>query len=150
MKNIFEKSITDEVINRLNQLDSKSQPKWGKMNVAQMLAHCSVTYEMIYEDKHAKPGKFAQFMLKLFVKKTVVGEKPYKKNSRTAPAFLITDQRIFNNERDRLVKYLIQTQELGEDHFDNKMSHSFGVLTKKEWNNMFYKHIDHHLQQFGV
>jgi len=40
--------------------------------------------------------------------------------------------------------------ELGEAHFDKKESHSFGVLTKGEWDTMFYKHLDHHLGQFGV
>ena len=43
MKNIFEQAVTDEVIARIDNLTSKTQPVWGKMNVAQMLAHCSVT-----------------------------------------------------------------------------------------------------------
>ena len=34
--------------------------------------------------------------------------------------------------------------------FEGKESNSFGPLTKGEWNNMFYKHLDHHLSQFGV
>ena len=150
MKNIFEKAVSAEIIERINGLTSSTQPKWGKMNVGQMLAHCSVTYEMIYEDKHKKPGGFTRFMLKLFVKNTVVGEKPYKKNSRTAPAFLITDKRMFENEKVRLIDYIIKTQELSAQHFDGKESLSFGKLSVKEWNNMFYKHLDHHLKQFGV
>jgi len=89
-------------------------------------------------------------MLKLFVKKIVVGEKPYPKNGRTAPEFLITSEKEFEKEKNRIIKYLKKTQELGEVHFDNKASHSFGKLTKTEWNNMFYKHLDHHLTQFGV
>ena len=72
------------------------------------------------------------------------------KNSRTAPAFLITDTKDFEAEKKRLINYIKKTQELGEAHFDNKESHSFGNLSKTEWNNMFYKHIDHHLTQFGV
>src|SRR5690606_17663329 len=108
-------------------------PAWGKMSVGQMLAHCAVSYEMIFEDKHPKPNGFARFMLKTFVKGIVVGDKAYKKNSRTAPAFLITEEKEFESEKKRLKSYLWKTQELGEAHFDNKESHSFGKLSKKEW-----------------
>jgi PHD/YefM family antitoxin component YafN of YafNO toxin-antitoxin module len=120
------------------------------MTVAQMLAHCNVSYEMVYTEKHPKPKGLMKLMLKLFVKQTVVSEKPYKKNSRTAPAFLITDEKDFEKEKKRLTDYLIKTQELGEAYFHNKESHSFGPLTKTEWNNLFYKHLNHHLEQFGV
>ncbi|MBC7912817.1 MAG: DUF1569 domain-containing protein [Pyrinomonadaceae bacterium] len=150
MKNIFENQTTEEIINRIHQLKPDTQAKWGKMNVAQMLAHCNVTYELIYEDKHKKPNAFMKFTLKMFVKKLVVNEGPYKPNNPTAPVFIIKDQKNFEPEKQRLIDHLTKTQQLGEVHFDNKESHSFGVLTKQEWNNMFYKHLDHHLNQFGV
>ncbi|APZ47523.1 hypothetical protein BW723_15055 [Polaribacter reichenbachii] len=150
MKNIFEKEVTDSVINRIEKLTVESQPNWGKMSVAQMLAHCSVTYEMVYTDKHTKPNPFVKLMLKAFVKKAVVGEKPYPKNSRTAPQFIISDKREFELEKKRLIDFILKSQELGENYFDGKESLSFGKLNKIEWNNMFYKHLDHHLTQFGV
>lgn len=148
--NIFEKTTTDKLINRINQLNSSTQAKWGKMNVAQMLAHCNVTYEMAYENKHKAPGAFLKLILKAFIKKTVTNDVPYKKNSSTAPAFLIADERNFLNEKERLINYLNKTSELGASYFEGKESLSFGTLNSKEWNNMFYKHINHHLEQFGV
>ncbi len=150
MKNIFKEEVVAELIGRINKLNPKSSPQWGKMNVAQMLAHCNVPYEMVYTYKHPKPKGLMKVMLKLLVKQAVVSEKPYKKNSRTAPAFLITDERDFEREKKRLTDHLIKTQELGEAHFHNKESHSFGPLSKEEWNNLFYKHLNHHLVQFGV
>ncbi len=150
MKNIFTKEITNEVISRINNLTPETQPKWGKMNVAQMMAHCAVSYETVYTDIHPKPGAVAKFFIKLLAKNQVVSEKPYPKNGRTAPYFLITNERDFEKEKNQLIDYLNKTQELGETHFDGKESHAFGKLTKQEWNNLFYKHIDHHLQQFGV
>lgn len=150
MDNIFKKETVDKAIGRINKLNSKSTGLWGKMTVDQMLAHCNVSYEMVYTDKHPKPNGLMKLMLKLFVKQTVVNEKPYKKNSRTAPAFLIANERDFEIEKKRLKDHLTKTQELGEDYFDNKESHSFGPLTKAEWNNLFYKHLNHHLEQFGV
>ncbi len=86
----------------------------------------------------------------MFVKAPVVGPKPYPKNGRTAPEFIIADPRDFEAEKIKLINYLKKTQQLGTDHFQNRESHSFGPLTSNEWNVLFSKHIDHHLTQFGV
>ena len=150
MKNIFTKEITDEVIARIEKLTTTSQPNWGKMSVGQMLAHCSVTYEMVYTDRHRKPNAFTRFILKMFVKNIVVSEKPYSRNGKTAPQFIMKEDKDFDKEKKRLIAYIIKTQELGESYFEGKESHSFGKLTSVEWNNSFYKHLDHHLNQFGV
>lgn len=148
--NIFTKEVSDGIIGRINNLTPETKAVWGKMTVDQMLAHCSVTYEMIYEDKHPKPNFFMSLILKGLVKKYVVGEGVYKQSSKTAPAFLITDQRDFELEKKRLTDFITKTQGLGEASFDGKESHSFGVLNKNEWNTMLYKHLNHHLTQFGV
>jgi hypothetical protein len=150
MKDIFDKTVSGEIIKRINSLNTNSKPKWGKMSIDQMLAHCNVTYEFVYEDKHPKPNGFKKWMLKTFVKNIVVNEKQYKKNSRTAPEFLVTNDKNFIAEKDRLKSFITKTQDLGGAFFGNKENRSFGKLTKKEWNNMFYKHLDHHLNQFGV
>lgn len=150
LPNIFSKEETQKMLSRIEKLTSETQPLWGKMNVAQMLAHCAVTYELTDESKYKKPNALLKFFLKLFVKNSVVNEIKYPKNSRTAPYFLITDQRQFEQEKKRLTNHITETQNLGEAFFDGKESYSFGKLTKAEWNNMFYKHLDHHLAQFGV
>lgn len=79
MKNVFKQSDAAEVIDRINKLNPETKALWGKMNVTQMLAHCNVTYELIYEDKHPKPNAFMKLVLKLLVKSSVVGEKGTKK-----------------------------------------------------------------------
>ena len=151
IKNIFTKEVTNALIDRINNLTPTTQPQWGKMSVAQMLAHCNVAYEMIFEPgKHPRPNAVMRFFIKLMAKKAVVNDQPYPKNSRTAPAFLVSSEKDFDKEKTRLIDYLKKVQELGEDHFHNLESHSFGPLTKEEWSNLFYKHLDHHLGQFAV
>lgn len=150
MKNIFLKEDVSEYIDRINELSPDSKALWGKMSVNQMLAHCNVSYEMVYEDIHKKPNNFIKIVLRLFVKNKVVNKKPYSKNNPTAPQFIVKDERSFEIEKNRLINYIIKTQELGEDTFEGKISHSFGKLSAKEWNNMFAKHLDHHLTQFSV
>ncbi|WP_316803832.1 DUF1569 domain-containing protein [Pedobacter nototheniae] len=150
MKNIFSEEVANEVIDRINKLNPSTAAVWGKMNVAQMLAHCNISYEMVYDDIHKRPNAFMKFILKNLVKKKVVSETPYKRGNPTAPQFIIKEEKDFKNERTRLIDYITKTQLLGALHFNEKESHSFGKLSTSEWNNMFYKHLDHHLNQFGV
>jgi len=150
MKNLFLKKNSEEIIQRINLLKADSKKVWGKMSVAQMLAHCNVTYQLVYENKKEKPKGLKKWLLKTFVKNTVVSAKPYLKNGRTGPDFLITNDRDFEKEKNLLILYVIKTQELGANYFHQKESHSFGLLTSTEWNTMFYKHLNHHLNQFGV
>lgn len=150
LPNIFTKEVTDQIVERIQKLSPETQALWGTMNVSQMLTHCCVTYDYIYTDKFKKPSGFKKLIIKMLVKPIVTNEKTYKKNSPTAPDFKIVNTEDFESEKKRLLDYLIRTQELGEKHFDGLESHSFGKLNKTEWNNMLYKHIDHHLNQFGV
>lgn len=150
LPSVFTEAVSNDLLVRLNQLNPSSQPQWGKMNVAQMLAHCNVAYELAYENKHPRPNAFMRLILKTFIKKIVVGEKPYVHNSRTAPVFLITDEKEFATEKERLAAYIVKTQQLGQTYFEGKENPGFGKLTATEWNNIFYKHLDHHFRQFGV
>ena len=149
--NLFQKEESDKIINRIQRLSADTKPEWGKMTVGQMLAHCCVPNDYVYaEGKYTKPGGIKRLLLKTFLKGTVVGEKPYKKNSPTAPDFQQTETKDFGAEKTRLINYINQAQKDGVDFYQGRESHSFGVLTLEEWNNMFYKHLDHHLSQFGV
>lgn len=150
MKDLFDPQVTAELISRINQLNPESPALWGKMSVDQMLAHCCVAYDMAFTNKYPKPNPVMRFLLKTFVKKGVVNEVPYKKNIPTAPAFVIADRKNFEEEKTLLIQYLEQTLALGKSHFEGKESLSFGPMSAQEWNNLFYKHLDHHLNQFGV
>lgn len=151
MQDIFDIKEAQNYIDRIQKLLPETPAKWGKMSVDQMLAHCNVTYEMIYEpQKHKPTGGIAKFILKMFVKPKVVGEKSYPKNSPTAPQFIINGTKDFEDEKKRLIGFIQKTQQLGREAFDDKESFSFGKLKSQEWNNMFVKHLNHHLEQFGV
>lgn len=149
--NSFTPEVTEKVAQRLANLSNETTPQWGKMNSAQMLAHLNVAYDIAHERVEVKKPNFLMaFMLKKMIKPIVVGSKPYKKNSRTAPMFLIADEREFEQEKTKFINNLKETQEKGEAHFDGKHNPSFGVLSANEWNNMFYKHLEHHFNQFGI
>ena len=148
--NVFEDSTTNSTLERLEKLTFDTQPQWGKMNASQMLAHLNVAYDMAYTEKQSKSSWFTKFLMKAFVKGIVVGEKPYAKNSRTAPQFLITTEKEFSEEKAKFIDNVKKTQENGAKYFEGRESASFGALTAKQWSNMFSKHIEHHFAQFGV
>lgn len=151
MRNIFNPVDVDFYIKNINQLTPDITPRWGKMSATEMLAHCNVTYELIFEpQKHKKPSFIAKWLMKKFVKNKVVNDLPYKQNLPTGAMFVIKDNRNFDVEKKRLIGFLQKTQQLGADAFDGKNSESFGQLNAIEWNNMMAKHLDHHLAQFGV
>ncbi|MBS1941089.1 MAG: DUF1569 domain-containing protein [Bacteroidetes bacterium] len=151
---IFTRPVCDALIARIGRITPDTRPQWGKMHAAQMLAHCSRAYDALYDETHRRqypPATgFKRALLALFVKPTVAGPKPYPRNGRTAPSFVVADERDFEHEREKLVAYINKVQALGAAHFEGKDSHSFGPMTAEEWNTTFYKHLDHHLTQFGV
>jgi len=151
IKNIFSQEVSNHLINRINQINPTQQPLWGKMSADQMLAHCNVPYAYTFEpEKFNKPNFLKRFLLKILVKKFVTGDKPYPRNSHTAPDFKIVETKDFEVEKTKLIENILKCQQLGESYFEGKENHSFGKMNSKEWNVLFYKHLDHHLTQFGV
>ncbi len=151
---IFSRPVVDELIARIHRITPDTRPQWGRMNAAQMLAHCSKPYDTLFDSSHqAKYPPHTgvmRFLLKLLVKPLVVGPKPYKPGTRTAPSYVVVDERDLQHERDKLIGYLNRVQGPGRAAFEGRSSHSFGPLTAGEWNALFYKHLDHHLRQFGA
>ncbi|MGY5355356.1 DUF1569 domain-containing protein [Wenyingzhuangia sp. IMCC45467] len=147
---IFEADTLAKNKARLDLLTNHTQPLWGKMNVAQMLAHLSVSYDVAQGRTKVKINPVMRFVLKTFIKKGVVGDKPYPKNGRTAPYFLVVDERDFEVEKKKLLANMKWVFEKGETYFEGRPTESFGKLTAKEWSNLFQKHLDHHFKQFGV
>lgn len=150
MKDLFTIEVTAETIHRIEQLRPDTQPQWGKMNVAEMLAHCCVPFEFVYTAKFEKIGPIKKFLLKALVKPRAVNENPYPKSMGTTPEFIVAKKQDFKRQEERLVAFIKKFQNEGKNAFEGRDYRNFGKLTAQEWNNLFYKHTDHHLTQFGV
>lgn len=140
----------NELLARLAKLKASSTPYWGKMTVSQMLAHLSVSYDMAYGLIKERPNFLMRILLKWIIKPMVISSKPYPKNAKTTAVFLISDERDFQHEMNRLTEYISRVKQDGPKVFDGKESPSFGPMSADEWSDLFYKHADHHLTQFGV
>jgi hypothetical protein len=107
-------------------------------------------YRQILGEQFTPPSFFMKWLVKNFFKTSMVNEVPYKKNLPTSPAFVIREEKNFEQEKNKLKQYIQKIQEMGQDAFEGREQSTIGKLSSKEWNNLLYKHLDHHLQQFGV
>ena len=151
MKNLFDATVANEVKTRLGKLTPQSERRWGRMTAAQMLAHCSVSMQWAVGEVVPEKGPLPIRLLGRLVKQMVVrNDDPLRKNSPTAKSLVVTDERDLVKERERL-SGLVDRFAVGGAAGCTKNPHSFfGKMAPGEWAILMYKHLDHHLRQFGV
>lgn len=146
---IYQPYAVEQLVERIDTLHPDSQAQWGKMNVAQMLAHCSNALSMaVSEDKGSLT--FTGVLFGWMAKKMIQGEQPFKQNLPTAKDFVVVDKRDFAHEKQRLKTIIDILAERGQKGVMNKVHPFFGKMSVQEWSSLIYKHIDHHLRQFGA
>jgi hypothetical protein len=118
------------------------------MEPAQMLCHCAIALETGTGDRPMKQKLIGKILMPFFRSK-ILGEKPFGKNSPTDPTFVVSGTRDFAAERTRLTGLVHRFVEKGEDAAGKQEHAFFGKMTGREWGELMYKHIDHHLRQFG-
>lgn len=148
MKNIFDKTENQELIDRIKQLTPESKPQWGKMTVDQMLSHC-ISPIAVGLGTETLNIPFPMRMLGRLMKNSWLRAPEFKKNSPTAKEFIRKDTYNFEPTKAELIE---KVQKLGEGFQVIQIeTHPFwGKLNEADWNNLQWKHLDHHLRQFGV
>lgn len=149
MKDLFDPVTASEIQNRLSLLQPDSKPLWGKMNVSQMVAHCKAPLHVALGELPLKWTLIGKIFGKI-AKRQMLKEADLKKNMPTAPQFLVRDERNFNSEKQQLLS-LIQRFAASDPDAIARVPHPFfGPMTKQEWGALQWKHLDHHLKQFGA
>ena len=83
-------------------------------------------------------------------KRSFLSEKPFPQNSPTGPTLIIKNEPDFEATRTRLKDLVTEFYMLGESGTDGNIHGFFGALSGKQWGETQYKHLDHHLRQFGL
>jgi len=149
MNSLFNPADREALSLRLAALEPGAQRQWGKMNPAQMLHHCACGLEAATGDRPMKQI-FLGKILAPFVRGMALGERPFSRNSPTDPTFVISDARDFDVERTRLATILDRFVQRGPGSASAATHAFFGKLSGDEWGRLMFKHLDHHLRQFGV
>jgi len=149
MKTLFHGDGYREIESRFLALRPDAGAEWGKMHVAQMLAHCRVTMEVATGLVELPPSLMGKLIGRWFRRK-FSDDSRLSRNSPTHPRFVMTEQKDFAAERDRLLQLIRQFAEGGEANCTGRPHSFFGPLSSEEWGRGMYKHLDHHLRQFGA
>jgi|ERR1700756_4053239 len=149
MKTVFNLKDYQEINERLNKLSAENKAQWGIMKVPQMLAHCGEALK-VATGEVKRPRIFMGYIMGPLFKSMLLNEKPYPKGVKTDPHFIITEEKDFSAEKEKLSSALKKFSEGGEKNATTHKHPFFGTFQQKDWGRIVYKHLDHHLTQFGV
>lgn len=146
MKSLFDENAYQEIVQRLQSLSDNQTRQWGKMDVAQMLHHCQQPLNIALGRKKIKKQFFP--LASLF-KKSLYIDKPWRKNLPTVSSFKVGEQKDFQTEKEKLLEL---TEVFHHKKEERKWAPHpvFGKFSPEQWGQMQYKHLDHHLRQFGA
>jgi hypothetical protein len=139
----------EEVKERIARLRSDSERLWGRMNAPQAVAHCSASLEMALGDIRPRWVLLGR-ILGGIIKPVVLGNGPMRRNTSTLEGLAVRDERDLQKERPRLYGMIDRFVAAGPKGCSTHPHSLFGPLTGEEWATLMYKHLDHHLRQFGV
>jgi hypothetical protein len=150
VRNLFDASAVEEIKRRAALLRPDSARQWGRMNAAQAIAHCSAGLEWAVGDR-IPPRMFMGRIIGRFVKPLVMRDnEPMRRNSPTARDLVVQNERDLGIERERMSRLIDRFAAAGPEGCTSHPHSFFGRLTPEEWAILMYKHLDHHLRQFGV
>ncbi|HLY42240.1 MAG TPA: DUF1569 domain-containing protein [Terracidiphilus sp.] len=150
MKNLWQPETVQELKDRLARLTPDSPRQWGKMTPAQTMAHCAMGMELALGDRRPPRMLIGRLIGAVIKPMAFKEEEPMRRNSPTIPGMEVSDDRDFASERDILRALIDRFASAGPGGCTSHPHSFFGRLTPEEWSFWMYKHIDHHLQQFGA
>lgn len=151
MKNLINHKDCAEILVRLEKLQVGNKAKWGKLRTQEVLAHLTDPIRCVLGEKECEP--LNNPVLKGPVGKMMLRYLPWPKGAPTSKSFLpgtgLSDPGQFENDKQQLV-LTIQRFVSTPEHFQFKANPVFGLLSKKDIGRLYWRHLDHHLKQFGV
>lgn len=147
LKDLFDPAVKEDILARINKLTPDSTSEWGKMNVAQMLAHVQQpigSAEGLFKHPRSLMGK----IFGPIARPGMYSNKPFKRNLPTDKSFIMTGQeKDFEKEKQQLIAMI---RNFKEENIVNEIHPFFGKMSKEQWSKAMFKHLDHHLAQFRV
>ena len=149
MKTIFNEATRAELISRINRLSEDSIRQWGKMNVYQMLKHCTIWDEWVLgKTNHVYKQSLLGYVFgKMALHSSVKDDRPMKRNMPAGKGFTVTD--ITGDTEFQKKKWIGLIEAYANFSNPDFIHDFFGKMTREQIGIFAYKHSDHHLRQFG-
>jgi len=146
MKTISDKTTRNELIESIRRLNENATAQWGKMNVQQMVKHCSLSEEMMLGKTKYKRNLLGFLFGKIAMKGLLKDEKPMMRNSPTVPGLKVKETGHFEAEKARWISLIEEHDPVSSPEILHPF---FGQMTREQIGCLVYKHMDHHLRQFN-
>jgi len=150
MEKKFNSSDIESFVRRIQNINTQSIPKWGKMDAYQMLKHCTLSEQINLGEKKIKRLFIGRLFGKIVLKSITKEGAQNKKNAQTHPSLIITGKGNVEAQKNEWISKLREYPQMDQLALINRVHPFFGKMTLDQWEQLIYKHTDHHLRQFGV
>jgi len=150
-KSLHNPVFFDEIINRIHNLQQHSKPRWGKMNVCQMMRHCNHVLQVPLRKIELPEINRLFTAIGIITKWEIqVFNNGIPRNMPTFQKLIINFECDFEEEKESLLRTLEEYRVCFKN--ENLPDHHvlFGKMKSKDWGFLEYKHLHHHLKQFSV
>ena len=149
MTTIANPQVVQSLVDRLGRVNLDTPRQWGTMTPHEMLCHLSDSFLVALGERQASSAE--TWMNRTIIKWVALHTAmPWPKGVPTRPEVnphkLGTKPEVFQKDRSRAVELL--TRFVSATKFGRHPG--FGSLTYDEWRIWAFRHVDHHLRQFGV
>ena len=147
MKTLWDSNAREDISQRVERLTPTTAATWGKMNARQMMAHVVDALRMAMGELPVKlkksPIRFTP------IKQLIIYGPPFPKSTPTSPELLLREAVDWSSECASL-RIAMDSFASRPPSADFPLHPVFGKLSRRAWGALQYKHLDHHLRQFGV
>jgi len=148
MRSLFEAGARDAITDRLRTLTPESPRQWGRLRGDEMLCHLADQLRMalggIPTAAPAGPLRYRP------IRYLMIHVLPWPKGRAKGPAEAFTTAPAdWENDREQVIELV---REFGgrSPSGDWPSNPIFGSLSGHDWGVLSYRHLDHHLRQFGA
>lgn len=149
MPSIFDAADNIALQQRIGMLTPDTRCLWGTMSVEQMLVHCQRPLQVAMGTLQLKRTLLGM-LLGGVAKRSMLRDAPIRKNLPTVTEFMVGDGVAFDEARRTLLHLIADLGHRGPAALTSAPHPFFGRLKTAEWDTLQWKHLDHHLRQFGV
>jgi hypothetical protein len=147
MKTMLDIFDRDALVARIAALTGAEKPLWGKMNVSQMVEHCIRWEEMMAGEMKIKHKWLGYLFGKMALNGMIKDDEPLKHGVPTFKELTVLEvDGDFEKQRAKWIRLLSACPRAGVDVYRHPF---FGRMTREQTGRIAYKHVDHHLRQFG-
>lgn len=147
MATLWNTDDRNRLLDRASRLDPTRPPRWGKMSAPAMVAHLTQQLRLALGEVRSNriPGFFRYFPFR----ELIVYVLPWPKGAPTAPELLTATPSEWEAD---LAAFRDAVQRVTDRRADAAFEEhpAFGKLSRRAWGVLIYRHIDHHLRQFGA